>query len=418
MLLLHAAQPGCRPRRPRWASAAAALRPGCCWPVGRGGGRAHEPPPEVRDLGPRPYAEALELQRELCRRRWQGELAAGHPAAGRASSRWSRWAVAPAPSSLPLAAAELERRGVEVFEVERGGDVTYHGPGSSSGIRSLDLREHRRDLHWYLRQLEAALIAALARLGVPASGPGPHRRLDRGRKIASIGIHVKQWVTLHGFALNVTTDLALVRPDRAVRDRAGGDDERGGGARAAGRPTAGARARRPAARAVIEAFARGSCRLPELVDASRRRRRGTLTAPGLDVDRIDCDGAPAAARPDRHPEMAGAALRHRARGRPCRLAVRGHAVRGATAVARPGTSCWRCPGARRACDIHCVTRWSRYDNVFEGVPVQALLQRAGVQPEARLRAGPRRAGLHHQPAARGPRPAGQPAGARATTASR
>jgi lipoyl(octanoyl) transferase len=73
----------------------------------------------------------------------------------------------------------------------------------------LDLREHREDLHWYLRQLEGVLIAALAELGVPAERrPGLTGVWTRGRKIASIGIHVKQWVTFHGFALNVVNDLA------------------------------------------------------------------------------------------------------------------------------------------------------------------------------------------------------------------
>src|SRR6185312_11881532 len=95
-----------------------------------------------------------------------------------------------------------------VAEVERGGDVTYHGPGQLVGYPILQLQEHRADLHWYLRQLEATLIAALGPLGITAE-----RRVGltgvwtAGRKIASIGIHVKQWVTFHGFALNVSTDL-------------------------------------------------------------------------------------------------------------------------------------------------------------------------------------------------------------------
>src|SRR5262249_19279053 len=93
--------------------------------------------------------------------------------------------------------------------VERGGDVTYHGPGQVVGYPVLDLREHREDLHWYLRRLESVIIAALAGLGVPAErNPGLTGVWTRGRKIASIGIHVKQWVTFHGFALNVTTDLS------------------------------------------------------------------------------------------------------------------------------------------------------------------------------------------------------------------
>ena len=159
------------------------------------------------DLGHRAYAETLELQRTLCRRRLAGELdrdllllVEHEPVItlGRATRA----------TSLPLAPAELERRRVAVVEVERGGDVTYHGPGQLVGYPILQLREHREDLHWYLRQLEAALIGALAELGIAAGRkPGLTGVWTGGRKIASSGIHVKQWVTFHGFALNVTTDL-------------------------------------------------------------------------------------------------------------------------------------------------------------------------------------------------------------------
>jgi lipoyl(octanoyl) transferase len=97
---------------------------------------------------------------------------------------------------------------VGVVEVERGGDVTYHGPGQLVGYPILQLREHREDLHWYLRQLEAALIMALSDLGIIAGrNPGLTGVWTGGRKIASIGIHVKQWVTFHGLALNVSNDL-------------------------------------------------------------------------------------------------------------------------------------------------------------------------------------------------------------------
>jgi lipoyl(octanoyl) transferase len=162
---------------------------------------------EVLDLGHRPYADVLELQRDLCRQRMAGErardlllLVEHEPVV--TLGRGTR------PASLPLAPAELERRGFVVAEVERGGDVTYHGPGQLVGYPILDLREHREDLHWYLRQLEAALIGALAALGVEAErSAGLTGVWTRGRKIASLGIHVKQWVTFHGFALNVSTDL-------------------------------------------------------------------------------------------------------------------------------------------------------------------------------------------------------------------
>jgi lipoyl(octanoyl) transferase len=112
------------------------------------------------------------------------------------------------PGSVRLTADALSAQGVGLIEVERGGDATFHGPGQLVGYPVLDLREHREDLHWYLRQLEVVLIAALAELGVSAErNPGLTGVWTRGRKIASIGVHVKQWVTFHGFALNVTTDL-------------------------------------------------------------------------------------------------------------------------------------------------------------------------------------------------------------------
>jgi lipoyl(octanoyl) transferase len=162
----------------------------------------------VQDLGRRPYGEVLELQRNLCQRRMAGDitedlllLVEHEPVVtlGRGTRA----------HSLPLPPAELERRGIPVYEVERGGDVTFHGPGQLVGYPILDLRAHREDLHWYLRSLEAALIAGLDALGIAAAPhPGLTGVWTRGRKLASIGIHVKQWVTFHGFALNVNTDLS------------------------------------------------------------------------------------------------------------------------------------------------------------------------------------------------------------------
>jgi len=166
----------------------------------------------VWDLGRQPYGKILELQRQLCRRRVAGELAddllllVEHDPVitlGRGTRA----------ESVPIPPAQLERQGTPVFEVERGGDVTYHGPGQLVGYPILDLQRHRPDLHWYLRQLEAALIDGLARTGIPAErNPGLTGVWTGGRKIASIGIHVKQWVTFHGFALNVTTDLSGFDP--------------------------------------------------------------------------------------------------------------------------------------------------------------------------------------------------------------
>jgi lipoyl(octanoyl) transferase len=111
-------------------------------------------------------------------------------------------------SSLPIPPEELARRGLTVAEVERGGDVTWHGPGQLVGYPILDLHRHRLDLHWYLRQVEASVIGALARLGVAAQRrPGLTGVWTGDRKIASIGVHVRHWVTTHGFALNVSNDL-------------------------------------------------------------------------------------------------------------------------------------------------------------------------------------------------------------------
>lgn len=161
----------------------------------------------VQDLGRGSYAEVLELQRRLCRQRISGDISEDilllvehEPVV--TLGRGVR------PGSLPLTPAELEARGLQMFDVERGGDVTFHGPGQLVGYPIIDLRKHREDLHWYLRRLEAGLIYGLSRMGIEGStAAGLTGVWTGGRKIASIGIHVKQWVTFHGFALNVTTDM-------------------------------------------------------------------------------------------------------------------------------------------------------------------------------------------------------------------
>ncbi|MDQ6771274.1 MAG: lipoyl(octanoyl) transferase LipB, partial [Gemmatimonadota bacterium] len=84
-----------------------------------------------------------------------------------------------------------------------------HGPGQLVGYPIVDLKRHRQDLHWYLRKIEEALISALADYGIPATrNPSFTGVWTRGKKIASIGVHARDWVTWHGFALNVTTDLS------------------------------------------------------------------------------------------------------------------------------------------------------------------------------------------------------------------
>ena len=157
---------------------------------------------EIIQAGTVPYGDALEWQRRLADDRIAGRLdhdvllLLEHPPVvtlGRNSH----------------AAHVLHPAGLQVFEVERGGDVTYHGPGQLVGYPIIDLNAYTKDLHWYLRTLEQTLIEALGLLDIAAErNPGLTGVWTRGRKIASIGIHVKQWVTWHGFALNVTNDLA------------------------------------------------------------------------------------------------------------------------------------------------------------------------------------------------------------------
>jgi lipoyl(octanoyl) transferase len=108
--------------------------------------------------------------------------------------------------------AWLDRRGVEVHATDRGGQVTYHGPGQLVGYPVLDLKPDRRDVRRYVRDVEEVLIRTLAEYGIagePALSPRPVGVWVGPRKIASIGIHLRHWVTTHGFALNVTTDLSF-----------------------------------------------------------------------------------------------------------------------------------------------------------------------------------------------------------------
>jgi lipoate-protein ligase B len=162
----------------------------------------------VLDLGTTPYGEGLELQRAVAAMRISGEipedvlLLLEHPPVvtlGRSSKA----------THLVSSPEFLASRGVEVFEVERGGDVTFHGPGQLVGYPIFDLKRHRQDLHWYLRKVEEALIVAVAKLGVAAERRDGYTGVwTKGRKLASIGVHMREWVTWHGFALNVTTDLS------------------------------------------------------------------------------------------------------------------------------------------------------------------------------------------------------------------
>jgi lipoyl(octanoyl) transferase len=104
---------------------------------------------------------------------------------------------------------ELKADGTDVFHIDRGGDVTYHGPGQIVGYPILDLNNYFLDVHRYLRSIEEAVIQTLMKFGISA---GREKEMTgvwvQGEKIAAIGVKVSRWVTMHGFALNVNTDLA------------------------------------------------------------------------------------------------------------------------------------------------------------------------------------------------------------------
>jgi lipoyl(octanoyl) transferase len=154
------------------------------------------------DLGTREYGEVWALQRDLVAARQRDEIAdtlvlVEHPhviTAGRSAHRENLLGV----GDVPL------------FEIERGGDVTYHGPGQLVGYPIFLLRPDERDLHRYLRNLEEALIRAIGTFGLAGdrkAGWAGVWTVGGARKLASIGVAVKRWVTMHGFALNVSTDL-------------------------------------------------------------------------------------------------------------------------------------------------------------------------------------------------------------------
>ena len=166
----------------------------------------------IRDLGLVPYPEALALQARIRDDRLEGRipdtvLLLEHPDVitfGRGSK----------PGNVRLTDDELRAAGYDVHHVNRGGDVTFHGPGQLIGYPILDLMDHEPDVHAYLRSLERVLIETLADFGIAAlRRPGyAGVWLDERRKIASIGVGLRRWTTIHGFALNVSCDLDRFAP--------------------------------------------------------------------------------------------------------------------------------------------------------------------------------------------------------------
>ena len=161
----------------------------------------------ILELGRIDYASALEWQRRLVEERKRGEgedhlLLLEHPhvvTLGRNGRM----------ENLLAGDDVLDRAGIAFFPTDRGGDVTYHGPGQLVGYPILDLRAWKRDVGAYVRAIEQTIIDTLADYGIEAGRiPKLTGVWVDGRKIAAIGVHLSRWVTSHGFALNVSTDLS------------------------------------------------------------------------------------------------------------------------------------------------------------------------------------------------------------------
>lgn len=164
----------------------------------------------VTNLGRMGYGPAFDLQRSLVEKRKRREipdqlLFVEHPHVVTMGRN--------ARDANVLASPEmLERAGIELHHTDRGGDVTYHGPGQIVGYPIFDLREWKRDVVAYVRGIEQALIDALGSFGILAFRDPQATGVWTGQgKIAAIGVHISRWVTSHGFALNVDTDLNYFR---------------------------------------------------------------------------------------------------------------------------------------------------------------------------------------------------------------
>ncbi len=163
----------------------------------------------VRRLGTVDYQSALALQKQLVDQRKQGLipdqlLLLEHPPVITLGARNHN-----STSNVLESPESLARRGVAVIETGRGGDVTYHGPGQLVGYPIMELPQARRDVHRYVRDLEEVLIGAVADVGVHATRlPGLTGIWVGNTKLAAIGVRISRWVTSHGFALNVSTDLS------------------------------------------------------------------------------------------------------------------------------------------------------------------------------------------------------------------
>ncbi len=171
-------------------------------------------------LGSIAYGPASDLQRDLLNRRLAGEikdtlLLLEHPPTitiGKSGRL----------ENVLMASADLARQGISVFCTDRGGDVTYHGPGQLVGYPIIDLRQREKDLHKYVRDVEEVVIRTLRSFSIDGARDASHPGVwIDNQEIAAIGIRISRWITMHGFALNISPNLkhfSLINPC-GFRDR-------------------------------------------------------------------------------------------------------------------------------------------------------------------------------------------------------
>ncbi|MFC1728993.1 lipoyl(octanoyl) transferase LipB [candidate division KSB1 bacterium] len=161
---------------------------------------------DIEYLGKRDYRSTWDYQRDLFERKLRGELrdklllVEHNPVftVGKSGDM----------SNIVVDDCILEQTGFQIISIDRGGDITYHGPGQLVGYPVIDLNNYYRDVHRYLRDLEEVVIRALADFGIAADREeGMTGVWVNGEKIAAIGVKVSRWITMHGFALNVNTNL-------------------------------------------------------------------------------------------------------------------------------------------------------------------------------------------------------------------
>lgn len=189
---------------------------------------------DILNLGFKNYQQTYKIQKELVKKRHEGKISdtlilVEHPPVFTIGKSGSK-------KNILAPFKKIKQEGIEIIEVDRGGDITYHGPGQIVGYPIIDLKNYGKDIHLYLRMLEEVLIKLLDDFDIkaerikgmtgvwvyPVRNKAPkatasdeYRRISNGKKIASIGIGVSKWITYHGFALNIAPDMghfAMINP--------------------------------------------------------------------------------------------------------------------------------------------------------------------------------------------------------------